>query len=137
MDTSLEIILCVQCLTRYVLSKSGDHQTAEELRSFIGLVSYLDRFIPYFSTKLDLLQKVVSSTPFEWIVRTKQAFIYVKSFLSEDSYLSLSYPELSSIVMADAILVGLGAVLLQKKINQVQIISYVNWFLSSIEWRYS
>lgn len=112
-------------------------QTAEELRSFIGLVSYLGRFIPHFSTELDLLQKVARRTPFEWTAEAEQTFVHVQSLLSEDTYLSLFDPELPTIVMADASPVRLGAVLMQKKNDQIRVICYVSRSLSPIERRYS
>jgi len=97
----------------------------------------LGRFIPHFSTELDLLQKVARASPFEWSAEAEQTFIHVKSLLSDETYLSLFDPDLPTLVMADASPIGLGAVLLQKKNEQVRVICYVSRSLSPVERRYS
>lgn len=39
-------------------------ETAEELPSYLGLVSYVGKFITNLSIKLDLLHQVALTTPF-------------------------------------------------------------------------
>ena len=61
----------------------------------------------------------------------------MKTLLSDDTPLGFFDPDLRTIVMADALPVGLGAVLLQEKGSAVRTICYVNRSLSSVERRYS
>ena len=84
-----------------------------------------------------MLQKVARASPFEWSAEAEQTFIHVKSLLSDETYLSLFDPDLPTLVMADASPIGLGAVLLQKKNEQVRVICYVSSSLSPVERRYS
>ncbi|XP_065224410.1 uncharacterized protein K02A2.6-like [Planococcus citri] len=112
-------------------------ETPEELRSFIGLVSYVGKFIPHLSTELDLLQRTARESPFKWDAADEQAFVHIQSLLSDETHLSLFDPTLTSIVMADASPVGLGAVLLQRKGDEVRVICYISRSLSAVERRYS
>ncbi|XP_065213313.1 uncharacterized protein K02A2.6-like [Planococcus citri] len=112
-------------------------ETSEELKSFLGLVSYVGKFIPNLSTELDVLRRVSRSVPFEWSGEAVQHFLHVRSLLSDESHLYLYDPDLPTIVMADASPVGLGAVLLQKKGEENRVICYVSRSLTDVERRYS
>lgn len=111
--------------------------TAEELRRFLGMVTYLGKFIPNLSTELSDLQKTARVVPFQWKKTDEKSFIRVKGLLSEETHLGIFDPDLKPIVMADASPVGLGAVLLQEKGDDVRVICYTSRSLSTVERRYS
>lgn len=114
-------------------------ESAEELRSFLGLVSYVGKLIPHLLTELDVLRRVARTTPFEfeWSPEAVQYFIHIQTLLSKKSHLYLFDPELPTIAMADASPIGLGAVLLQKKGEATRVICYVSRSLTPVERRYS
>lgn len=111
--------------------------SAAELRSFLGLVSYVGKFIPNLSTLLDPLQKVARQKEFSWSEQDSAVFEKVKKLLSAETNLGYFDPDLRTIVMADASPVGLGAVLLQEKGSSIRTICYINRSLSAVERRYS
>lgn len=111
--------------------------SAAELRSFLGLVTYVGKFIPNLSTLLDPLQKTARQAIFSWSDKDQAVFEEVTKLLSDETSLSYFNPDLRTIVMADASPVGLGAVLLQEKDSRVHTICFVNRSLSAVERRYS
>lgn len=111
--------------------------SAAELRSFLGLVSYVGKFIPNLSTLLDPLQKVAHQKEFSWSAQDSALFEKIKNLLSSDTSLGYFDPDIRTIVMADASPVGLGAVLLQEKGSSIRTICYINRSLSAVERRYS
>jgi len=111
--------------------------SATELRSFLGLVTYVGKSIPNLSTLLDPLQKTARLKIFQWTAADSAIFEEIKNLLSAETTLGFFDPDLRTIVMADASPVGLGAVLLQEKGASLRTICFVNRSLSPVERRYS
>lgn len=111
--------------------------SASELRSFLGLVTYVGKFIPNLSTLLDPLQKTARQPIFSWSPEDNARFEEITKLLSDEANLSFFDPSLRTIVMADASPVGLGAVLLQEKGSSIRTICFINRSLSAVERRYS
>lgn len=112
---------------------------AEELRSFLGMVTYVGRFLPDLATVTaplrDLIRKDVS---FEWRSEHDKAFEKIKSMISEVKNLHYFDNSLPTRLIADASPVALGAVLLQfsDTDGSLHLISYASKSLSPTEKRY-
>lgn len=114
-------------------------QSAEEVRSFLGLVTFVSRHIPNMSTIANpLVTLTKKGTTFNWTITHQKAFELLKNSLLKEETLAYFDPDLETFVVADASPVGLGAVLFQKaKSGEYNIISYASKTLSDVEKRYA
>lgn len=111
---------------------------AEEVRSFLGLVNYVGKFIPNLATASELLRRLTKKeSSFEWGCEQRTAFDYLKGKLADD--LTLGYYDIKNRtqVVADASPFGLGAVLIQFQEDTPRIISYASRSLTSQEMNYA
>lgn len=112
-------------------------QTKEELRSFLGLVTYVSRFIPNLATvNYSLRELLKQQSPFTWKPEHQYAFVKIKELIGDVRYLGYYDPKDRTLLVTDASGVGLGAVLLQFKENQPRVISYASKSLSETEKKY-
>ena len=92
-----------------------------ELRSFLGMVTYLSDFIPHLATLLDPLRELTQKNiPFIWTPEKQNSFDNIKQVLSSDlqlAYFSIDNP---TSVIVDASPVGLGAILIQTDKNGIR-----------------
>lgn len=105
-----------------------------ELRRFLGLAGYYQRFIPrypYIAEPLLELQR--GHTPFVWDERRHGAFLALKRALCENTVLQLPDMDRPFVVRTDASDTGIAGVLLQDD----RPISYFGRTLSSAERNYS
>ena len=111
---------------------------AAEVRSFLGLVNFTARFIPDLATVSAPLRHLTKSLePFVWGPEQQQSFNELKKRLSNaetPGYFDKNAPPK---VIADASLVGSGAVLVQEQREELRAISYASRSLSDTERRYS
>lgn len=115
-----------------------DPKNKEELRSFLGLVTYVGKFIPDLANHTDPLRRLLKTdVKFNWTSDMKNSFDYLKQLLAKIPKLSYFDPTKSTRLIADASPVALGAVLLQFDGNNPQIISFASKSLSDVEKRYS
>lgn len=114
-------------------------QSAEEVRSFLGLVTFVSRHIPNLSTIANpLVTLTKKNTIFNWTAAHQKAFELLKTSLLKEETLAYFDPELETFVVTDASPVGLGAVLFQKtRSGEYNIISYASKTLSDVEKRYA
>lgn len=114
----------------HVFNQSGVHPTAEkaraileaptpknlkEVRSFLGLCNFYNRFIPNFSTVFAPLYKLTrKNASFEWSIDQNKCFNLVKDMFRSDKVLKLFNSKLESAIETDASSCGIGAVLMQK-----------------------
>ncbi|XP_035901959.1 uncharacterized protein K02A2.6 isoform X2 [Anopheles stephensi] len=124
----------VESIRNFREPKSG-----EEVRSFLGLVNYLGRFIPDLATITFPLRQLTSHNQvFIWKSEQQEAFNKLKSIMMCPS--TLGYFDVSdrTQLIADASPVGLGAVLVQIDAQSVpRIIAYASKSLSIVERRYA
>lgn len=122
-----------------VLKSFRTPANAEELRSFLGMVTYVGRFLPDLATVTaplrDLIRKEVH---FDWKGEHDQAFEQIKIMISKVENLHYFDNDLPTRLIADASPMALGAVLLQfsAKDGSPRLISYASKSLSSTEKRY-
>ena len=112
---------------------------AEEVRSFLGLVTYLCKFIPNLTEISEPLRKLTHGDckKFKFGVKETQAFNKIKEIMSNPVTLGYFDCSAETKVIADASPIGLGAVLIQIQNGDSRIISYANRTLSDVERRYS
>ena len=109
-----------------------------ELRSFLGLSTYLSKFIEHFSSKTEPLRKLLKkNTKFKWSNEQQKAFDVIKKSLVSDNVLAHYNPNLETELITDASNFGIGGVLLQTDTNDNQRpISYISKSLTDTEKRY-
>lgn len=110
----------------------------EEVRSFLGLVTYVGKFIPDLATLNEPLRRLIKSEEsFVWAEQHEAAFQKIKLAMSDLRTLAYYDPKKPTRVVADASPVGLGAVLLQFHGTEPRAVSYAAKSLSQTERRYS
>ena len=114
-----------------------------QLRSFLGSVSYYQKFIPNFSDIATPLYDLLTKTKpkvLQWTEISKSSFLQLKKALLQEPILQLPDPNLPFTLQTDASDLGLGAVLLQpsyKDPRQLAPIMYASRRLKSAEKNYS
>lgn len=112
-------------------------KTMEEVRSFLGLVTYVGKFIPNLATITDPLRRLTQKgIHFQWKNEQQQAFDELKGLITSDICLGYYNVDDQTQLYVDASPVGLGAVLVQHDRHGPRIISYASKSLSSVEKRY-
>ncbi|UYV67807.1 K02A2.6-like [Cordylochernes scorpioides] len=121
------------------ITKMEAPRSTKELKSFLGMVNYLGKFIPNLADKLQPLNSLLS-TKNEWVwdEPQKKSFNLLKQELVSRPNLALFDPSRTTIVSADASSFGLGGVLRQEQSDgSLKPIAYVSRTLSETEKRYS
>lgn len=122
------------------LQKFREPRTPEEARSFLGLVTYVGRFLPNLATKTaPLRQLICNESRFIWEAKHQRCFEELKEMIANVNTLSYFDNKLRTRVIADASPVALGAVLVQFKNesdDEPRIISYASKSLTNTEKRY-
>ena len=109
-----------------------------EVRSFLGLVNYLCRFIPNLADISEPLRRLTKKdTAFVFGREQNEAFSKLKEALVNHVTLGFFDVSARTKVIADASPIGLGAVLLQIQEGVPRVIYYANRSLSDVERRYS
>lgn len=110
----------------------------EELRSFLGLATYLSKFIADFSNITAPLRALLKEgVKFEWGEQQKSAFGDLKKSIARIPALSHFELERKTRLITDASPVALGAVLVQFESKELFLIAFASRALSDVEQRYS
>eukprot|EP00117_Sycon_ciliatum_P016490 scpid42895/ scgid2937/ Retrovirus-related Pol polyprotein from transposon gypsy; Reverse transcriptase; Endonuclease len=114
-------------------------KNVSEVRSFIGLVTYYQRFLPDMATVLSpitaLLQK---NQPFQWTAECQDAFVRIKQLVASDQVLMHYNASLPLRLATDASPYGLGAVLSHVLPDgEERPVAFASRKLSATEQRYS
>lgn len=108
--------------------------TVSEMRSFLGLVNYVGKFIPNLSAlTAPLREMIVKGVKFHWSREAKRSFNEVKRAMSNPGHLAFY----KTVLITDASDNGLGAVLMQTNNSKSRPISYASKSLSKTEKKYS
>lgn len=117
-------------------------KTAEELRSFLGLVNYQRKYVPYCSEVIKPLTKLTSQpnkTTLDLTDNQIESIDKVKDLIKED--ITLSYPDYDSPapleLFVDASSTGTGACLTQGKDENCKTIGYASMAFSETQQKYS
>lgn len=109
------------------IDKNGIDQTAEltkaiteaprpenvtQLRSFLGLINFYQKFLPNLSSLLHPLYKLLcNDTKWSWCEKCENAFVQCKKLLLKDNVLTPFDPSLEIIVTCDSSSYGVGCVI--------------------------
>ena len=121
----------------------------QQLRQFLGLASYLRRFVKGFASIAGPLHAILGGTgrkgrkrpkpkddrkfSEKWNIQCEQAFINLKEALSSPPILAYPDYKLPFILEVDASIDGFGAILLQKQSNRTVVIAYASRKLRDAE----
>ena len=117
-----KITFCGHDIDRHGLHKSPEKVEAvlkaprpsnvAELRSFLGLVNYYNRFLPNLSTVVHPLNQLLENNhEWKWTEQCETAFYNVKEMITSEQVLTHYDPSLPLRLASDASPVGIGAVL--------------------------
>ena len=111
----------------------------QELKVYLGLLTYYTRFLPNMSTVLSPLYRLLQKdVKWQWTADENQAFSASKDLLTSSSLLVHFDPKLKLILTCDASAYGIGAVLAHKYHDgSERPIGYASHSLSKAEKNYS
>jgi transposase InsO family protein len=117
----------------------------KHVQQFLGFVGFYRRFIKDFAKIAHPLTRLLkhldkvsrTKTPFCWGAEEQNAFAILKSAMVEAPVLSYADFSLPFEVHVDASLVGLGAVLCQRRDGELHVIAYASRSLKPSEMNYS
>lgn len=109
----------------------------EEVRSFLGIVTFVAKLIPDLATKTNFLRQIIKKdVKFEWNPEQEEAFQAIKNEMCNIKTLAYFDPADKTKLVTDASPYGLGAVLIQRKQDGDRIIAYAAKSLTDCESRY-
>uniref|UniRef100_A0A1A8CXN4 Gypsy retrotransposon integrase-like protein 1 n=1 Tax=Nothobranchius kadleci TaxID=1051664 RepID=A0A1A8CXN4_NOTKA len=109
-----------------------------EVRSFLGMVNQLGKFIPGLAEKDKPLRDLLSKkNQWVWSCAQQKAFNQLKGDLTSTPILALYDPNKELKLSADASSYGLGAVLFQQEGEQWRPVAYASRSLTETEQRYA
>lgn len=113
-------------------------RTATELRSFLGLASYVSSFIPSFGTLTHELWKAATAKPFVCSPQAQESFERTKEAIVNTTVTNGYFSDTDEVVLyTDASPVALGAVLVQIDAEgRERVISFASKSLTETEQRY-
>ena len=86
----------------------------EELQRFLGMATYLSKFIPNYSEEAAPLRNLLEKeTEWHWEESQEKSFQHLKSMVTNSPVLQFFDPQKSTRISVDASSSGMGAVLLQ------------------------
>ena len=121
-----------------ILQNASPPSNVNEVRRFLGLCTFMSRFIPNFSQKTaDLRELLKKDAKFIWTDRQSKAYEILKSELTSDSVLAYYDPVKLCILVTDACNTSIGTILLQKHPDGERPVAYVGRSLTDAEKKYS
>lgn len=110
----------------------------DDVRRFLGLVTYYARFIPQFSTITYPLRRLLrKGEPWAWTSNCESAFLKLKLELCSDRVLTLFDPNLPLNLTTDASPTGVAAILSHCVEGNERPIAYASRSLTQAEMNYS
>lgn len=113
-------------------------QCEAEVRSFLGLANYLNKFVPMLATLDEPLRRLLhKDTKFEWSHEQAESFRIIKKAMANIENLGFYRVEDHTAVITDASPHGLGAILVQfDECDKHRVISFGSKSLTDTESRY-
>lgn len=120
------------------INRFREPKTVSELRSFLGLVTYVGRFVPNLAEKTEPLRKLLrAASVFRWKPEHSVAFQQIKQAVCNIGYLGFFNRVNRTKLVTDASPEGLGAVLLQEnEEGETRIIAFASKALTDLERKY-
>lgn len=120
------------------ITKASEPTNAKELRSFLGVINYYERFIPHLhGLCADLYDLTSGKRRWRWSENERQIFEKAKSSITSAKPL-VAYDQNRSLFLAcDASEKGVGAVLYHKNKEITQVIAFASRKLKPAERKYS
>jgi transposase InsO family protein len=116
------------------IEKMPPPQSKEDVRRFLGMVTYLQKFIPKLSEVDKPLRDLLKNdVMFTWSKECKASFQKLKELCSTSCQLTLFDPMKTCVIQCDASSFALGAVLMQDD----KVITYSSQALTETQQRYS
>ena len=111
----------------------------KELKSFLGAIQYLAKFLPKVSEKTDRLRKLLETNePWIWGEEQEKDFKQIKQMLTDKPYLAHYAKDKCNMVTTDASKTGLGITLWQKQDNgEIKPIAFGSRYINETEKNYS
>ena len=104
----------------------------KELKSFLGAIQYLSKYIENLSAQTDLLRQLLKKNEWVWTPEQSEAFTQLKSKIAHYN------SNLPNTITNDASTKGLGATLWQEQHNgELKPIAFASRFLSDTEKKYA
>ena len=130
-------ILPLETKTAAILALEAP-KTLKKLRSLLGSILYIGKFIPNLSQISHPLRPLLrKSSKFFWTAEHENCFIETKNRIANTTANSHYNPQLETRVKCDASRSGLGAVLEQLTVDGWKPIAFASRFLNFCEERYS
>ena len=102
-----------------------------ELRSFMGMVNFMARFIPSLSTIMEPLSRLLKSDQeWTWDAQQEDAFAAVKNAMTKSTALAFYDHNRPTKLSSDASSYGLGAVILQEIDGEFRPVEYASHTLN-------
>ena len=114
--------------------------TASGVRSFLGMATYCDKFIPKFSDVSEPLRELTKKNQtFQWSARHEKSFQEIKKLLTSAQVMAYFDPDKETQLVTDASPTGLSAILLQvtPSTEKTGVVAYVSRALTPVERWYS
>ena len=113
-------------------------KSKEEVRSFLGMIGYLSKFIPRYTVLTAPLRRLTEDAPFTWGPEEDKAFQKLKDSITSDATMAFFNPRIQIIVRTEASFhEGLSAGLFQRTNKGLQPVHYISRSMTSAEKRYS
>ena len=114
-------------------------ENTKELKSFLGAIQYMAKFLPKLSERTDKLRKLLKKNePWNWEEEQQKNFEKIKQMLTEGPCLAHYAKDKENIVTTDASTTGLGITLWQKQHDgNTKPIAFGSRYLNDTEKKYS
>ena len=113
-------------------------ENPKQLKSFLGAIQYLAKFLPKLSERLDRLRKLLKkNTEWRWETEQQNDFETIKKMIAEEPDLAHYAKDRDKIVTTDASKTGLGITLWQRQADgELKPIAFGSRFLNDSEKNY-
>ena len=114
-------------------------ENQKQLKSFLGAIQYLAKFIPRLSERIEKLRRLLKKdSKWNWGKEQDEDFNNMKKLLTEEPCLAHDAKDRDNIVTTDASKTGLGVTLWQKQSDgEIKPIAFGSRYLNESEQNYS
>ena len=110
----------------------------KELKSFLGSIQHLSKFLNNLSKKTDRMRKLLKKdVKWEWTKKINDDFEQLKKEITETPCLAHFDPKKDNFITTDACNTGLGATLWQKENETFRPVAFASRFLTECERKYA